>query len=90
MNGITLYPFIFLEKTVHESQSVFRHEWIHIEQIQHYGFFRFYISYFLEFFALWIGLSNRRNAYRSISWEKDAYALESKVLIPDKKYYKVY
>ena len=68
IDGITFYPFVFVRH-----DGIIPHELIHVEQVKRTGFVRFYLSYVLEFFAHWISCGDRNRAYRSISWEREAY-----------------
>lgn len=72
IEGIVLYPFVlFASHEPHE--ELYNHERIHCDQIRRDGVFRFYGRYLWEYF------SNRRKgmrkdeAYRHISYEKEAY-----------------
>ena len=42
-DGITLYPFVFVRRGA--SETLLRHELIHIYQIQRDGWWRFYLGY---------------------------------------------
>jgi hypothetical protein len=55
------------------SQTLFRHERIHQEQIDRHGIARFYLIYFRDyFFNLW-RLRSHDAAYRNIPFEKEAF-----------------
>ncbi|MCP4136677.1 MAG: hypothetical protein GY754_37250 [bacterium] len=81
-NGMTVYPFIFLRKKFkeHPNHVIINHEKIHIRQQKELLFFVFMLFYFLE--MAWHALKFRKrgevenllnNAYRSISFEREAY-----------------
>ncbi len=73
VNAIVLYPFIFFAEK-NPSSELINHELIHVDQIRRHGFMGFYFLYLKEY------LSHRKNgqghdeAYRNISFEKEAYA----------------
>lgn len=75
VNGITLYPFVFVRSQA-PGKILLNHERIHFEQVKRLGFWRFYFLYLKEY------LSNRRRglghyqAYREISFEKEAYLFQ--------------
>lgn len=72
IEGIVLYPFVlFLHKHPHEELS--NHERIHCDQILRDGFFSFYSRYLWEYFCNRRKGMNKDQAYRSISYEKEAY-----------------
>lgn len=76
VDGITLYPFIFYAGVPDERLR--RHEWEHVAQVRHYGWFRFYASYLWEYFIerVWYRKSHR-DAYQYISHEVNAYAAQA-------------
>lgn len=56
------------------SRRIINHEGIHTVQMKELGYIGFYIIYLLE----WLyRLVTTKNAYRSISFEREAYANES-------------
>lgn len=73
IEGIVLYPFIlFAEKQ--PDIVIGNHERIHWDQIRRDGVIKFYGRYLKEYFqGRWRGLSHDA-AYRSISYEEEAYA----------------
>lgn len=79
--NITLYPFILLIKDFESScrNHMIHHEWVHVMQVRSFGFFSFYSSYLLEGLAHLIRYKNRNSAYRSISYEKEAYGNQWRV-----------
>ena len=79
VGAITIYPFVFYEfpgpdSTLHRSweRETRRHEWIHIDQIRSYGFFSFYLSYFVYYLAGLIRFHNGELAYMEIPFEIEA------------------
>ena len=74
INGITLYPFIILKdkyKNHYDSKRIINHEKIHIQQQKELLVIFFYIAYVLEWF---VRLFMKGNAYKNISFEKEAYS----------------
>lgn len=55
------------------SRHVYNHEAIHTAQMKELGYVFFYIIYFVEWL---IRLFMKGNAYRNISFEKEAYSYE--------------
>jgi hypothetical protein len=72
INAIVLYPFVlYCDKD--PSETILRHEQVHLEQIKKDGFFTFYRRYLWEYY-----LGRRKGlthdeAYRNISYEREAY-----------------
>ena len=78
IGGITLFPFIILRERYRDTErgkEVINHEMIHIEQQKELLVLPFYVLYIL-FFILGIFSFNPRGPYRSIPFEKEAYANE--------------
>lgn len=77
--GLTFWPFIFLKKSYFDKagkaalQTTINHEKIHIRQQAELLVIPFYIWYFLEFFIKSWSTSTIDDAYRSISFEREAY-----------------
>lgn len=73
INAIVIYPIVLYADRKLADQLI-KHEEIHLQQIKRYGVRRFYTRYLLEY------LENRKTgmshdeAYREISFEKEAYA----------------
>lgn len=72
INAIVLYPFIlYYDKKPLE--EIMRHESVHIDQIKKNGVVKFYSRYLTEYCqGRWQGL-NHYQAYRNISFEREAY-----------------
>lgn len=71
VGGITLYPFILFSRTTYSMKRnlrnpeyLFKHEYIHIEQVRRMGWFKFYISYIIE---------NMKTGYEKNKYEIEAY-----------------
>lgn len=77
VNGIVLYPFIFFsDKT--PDKVLINHEMIHVSQIKRDGLLRFYGNYLKEYFIFRLSKMNHQQAYRSISYEIEAYDNQEK------------
>jgi hypothetical protein len=77
VQGITIYPFIFLAMK-DPSKKLLNHEMIHVKQVRKYGWLRFYLSYVVEFLSYVIRGDTMDVAYNRISYEREAYANEHK------------
>jgi hypothetical protein len=69
--AINLFGFIVVRRGVFASETLINHERIHTAQMRELGFIFFYILYGLEWL---IRLPFKGNAYRNISFEREAYA----------------
>lgn len=75
--GISLWPFIILKKTELKLDNVFiNHEKIHLRQQIEMLVIPFYFWYLMEYLFRMFQYKNRREAYRNISFEREAYANE--------------
>lgn len=75
--GLTLYPFVFLKYQVDKNNLVFvNHERIHLRQQIEMLILPFYIWYLLEFLFFLLKYNNKNRAYKSISFEREAYSNE--------------
>ena len=75
VNAITLYPFILFKRTVPgikayrtHPEQLFKHEYIHIEQVRKIGWFKFYFLYLVE---------SAKNGYRNNKYEVEAYGRQA-------------
>ena len=76
--GITLFPFMFLKYRVLKTNRVLiNHEKIHLRQQLELLIIPFFILYSFEFLLRFIQYKNWKLAYRSISFEKEAYQNEA-------------
>lgn len=71
--AINLFGIIFLRKEYELSEIDTNHEAIHTAQMKELLYIFFYIIYFLEWL---VRLFINKNAYRNISFEKEAYQNE--------------
>ncbi|MGI9650595.1 hypothetical protein [Chryseobacterium sp. RLHN22] len=77
INGITLFPFIFIKNPEDKKNRVLiNHEKIHIRQQLELLIIFFYILYVVEYYYHFFRLKNAYQAYKSISFEREAYAME--------------
>ncbi|WP_159021655.1 hypothetical protein [Formosa sp. L2A11] len=75
--GITLYPFVILRDSNLKSDRVLvNHERIHLKQQLELLVLPFYIWYVVEFLIRFIKHRDWHLAYRSISFEREAYTNE--------------
>jgi hypothetical protein len=77
INGIAIFPFIFLRnKSLKDNKILINHEKIHIRQQIELLIIFFYFWYVAEYYYWYLKLGNKQLAYRSISFEREAYANE--------------
>ena len=75
--GITLFPFIVVsELDLKQNSVMINHEKIHIRQQIELLILPFFIWYGMEFLIRWISCKNKNEAYRNISFEREAYGNE--------------
>ncbi len=73
-SAINLFGVVFARREAYLSETVLNHERIHTAQMKELGYIFFYIIYVLEWL---VRLFLPGNAYRNISFEKEAYFYES-------------
>lgn len=72
--AITIWPFIILRADKYRSQrGLINHEKIHLRQQLEMLLLPFYIWYGVEYLIRWIATGHRFLAYRTISFEREAY-----------------
>lgn len=83
VGGFTFFPWIILREKYRDdprykdiNDRTTRHETIHIKQQGEFLVIPFYLWYLVEWF---IRLFGKGNAYRNISFEREAYANENNV-----------
>ncbi len=75
--GLTLFPFIFLKrKNLAFNKALINHEKIHLRQQIELLIVLFYLFYVVEFAIRYVKLKSWEQAYKSISFEKEAYKNE--------------
>ncbi|PJJ67681.1 hypothetical protein [Chryseobacterium geocarposphaerae] len=78
INGIALFPFIFIRKPEDKQNNILiNHEKIHLRQQIELLVIFFYIFYVFEYYYWLFKLKNKDLAYRRISFEREAYTNES-------------
>ncbi len=78
ISGITIFPFIILEKSeIKDDKTFVNHEMIHIYQQMELLFIFFLLLYYTEFLILLIKHKNMQTAYKNISFEREAYTNET-------------
>lgn len=78
VGAITLYPYIFIapHKDLSVIDGILKHEMVHIGQVVCIGWWRFYISYILYWFAGLARFGVSSAAYYQIPYEVEAYNTE--------------
>lgn len=75
--GLTFYPFVFLADKDDKLNEIFiNHERIHIRQQLELLILPFYLWYFTEYLIRLLQFRNKKKAYYSISFEREAYSNE--------------
>lgn len=78
IRGLTFWPFIFVSNSENKEDVILlNHEKIHIKQQLELLLVFFYLWYIFEFLVRYVKSRNFDKAYRSISFEKEAYENES-------------
>ena len=72
--AMTIYPFIFVKKEI--NNVVYNHECIHGEQQKELLIVFFLLLYILEYIIKLLISFNHDKAYKSISFEQEAYNFE--------------
>ena len=77
ITAITLFPFIILKKAADRSNPVLiNHEKIHLRQQAELLVIFFYLWYLVEYYYWLYRLRDSFMAYKYISFEREAYAME--------------
>ena len=78
ISGITLFPVILLKRPddVH-NKILINHEKIHLRQQLELLVIFFYLWYVIEYYYWYFKLKDHFLAYKSISFEREAYAMEN-------------
>lgn len=75
--GVALFPFVFVKHAYLKHNTVFvNHERIHLKQQLELLIVPFFIWYGLEFLVRYVHCKNWHQAYRNISFEREAYQNE--------------
>lgn len=85
--AITLWPFVLVSYQ-NTSSRVIRHERIHLRQQVELFLVPFYLLYVFEFVAHYLQCRNYDLAYRSISFEREAYQNDHRLdYLTDRRWY---
>lgn len=75
--GIAIFPFVFVKHSgLKENERFINHERIHLRQQLELFVLPFFLWYGIEFLVRYAYYKNWSMAYRSISFEREAYAQE--------------
>jgi hypothetical protein len=75
--GLTVFPFIVFRRKEQALDAVYvNHEKIHIRQQLELLVLPFFVWYFLEYMVRLVWCRNKNTAYKSISFEREAYENE--------------
>jgi len=78
--GIALWPFIVIKDHGLKEDVIFiNHERIHLRQQAELLVVPFYILYLLEYIIRWFQYRSSQEAYRNISFEREAYEMEEEL-----------
>ena len=86
--AINLFGVLFVRGNAEISEQVIRHETIHTKQMQEMLYIFFYLWYCIEYvyrmfwYAWKVNKKKAKSAYHAISFEREAYANETKVGYP--------
>jgi hypothetical protein len=76
--AMAIYPFIISKLRKAElGEEVILHEKIHFRQQLEMLYLPFFVCYYMEFLYRWMQHKNRYEAYKNISFEREAYAHQS-------------
>ena len=89
--AITLYPFVFVKKSKDlENQVMLNHEKIHLRQQRELLILPFYAQYLWEYTRHRLRGMSQYQAYRQISFEREAFANERDMEYLNKRKKKAY
>jgi len=75
--GITFFPFILVSnKNLKQNQVMVNHEKIHLRQQLEMFILPFFLWYGIEFLIRWSICKDKNVAYKTISFEREAYTNE--------------
>ncbi|XCF07316.1 hypothetical protein ABI125_05525 [Tamlana crocina] len=78
--GMAIFPFVFLKsKGLKGDKQLLNHENIHLRQQLELLVIPFYVCYILEFLIRLVQFKNWQEAYRNISFEREAFANENRL-----------
>ena len=77
VDGIAIGRRVYVAR---DDEVLIRHELAHVEQIARIGFFRFYARYLMEYIRNRRSGMSSHDAYRHISFEREAIDAENRVI----------
>lgn len=80
VNAITIYPFIFTSEGKPDD-VLLNHEFLHVKQVETFGWFSFYLSYLMYYWAGRLSGLDHDEAYMDIPYERVAYEQESNMTL---------
>lgn len=80
--AMTILKWIFVRKGVKLDERTINHETIHFKQEIELGFIFFYIWYIIEYLIKLLCTFDQKRAYRSISFEQEAYERQDNINWP--------
>ncbi|GAA3519970.1 hypothetical protein GCM10022393_37740 [Aquimarina addita] len=79
--GIALWPFIVVKNDrLKDDKAFINHEKIHLRQQIELLILPFYFFYIVEYFVRLLQYKNSQDAYRNISFEREAYEREEELM----------
>ncbi len=75
VEGMALFPFVLVKNRM-PGRTLLNHECIHLRQQLEMGFILFYFWYTIEYFIRYLQTRSHYQAYRRISFEREAFAKE--------------
>ena len=89
VNGMTIFPFIFISDKKLRGDTVFmNHEHIHLRQQLELLFVLFYLFYLLHYIFNRIKYKDHDKAYRNICFERESYTNETNLnYLKTRKYF---
>lgn len=83
--GITLFPFVLIAPDIRLGRRLLIHERIHLRQQAELLVLPFYLCYLTEYLVRLLQGKSHYQAYRSISFEKEAYLNDTNSLYLEKR-----
>lgn len=83
--AINLFGVVFVRKkirsqhniSIYDWEKMFNHELIHTAQMKELLYLPFYLLYVLEWLIRFVMYRNAKEAYRNISFEREAYDMQN-------------
>ncbi len=72
--GMAVFPFVFIRyKSMKRDKRLINHEKIHLRQQIELLWIFFFLLYISEYLFKWVKYGNAHQAYKNISFEREAY-----------------